>query len=106
VNPDGAWAAVGAAVRERMTMLGLTVAELSRRTGLSETTVRSLSKGTAVANPSTLVAVSAALGWPRGYLRSVAGREPVPLAAAAPAPVRDVLARIEVKLDALLDRTG
>jgi hypothetical protein len=62
-------------VRERMTALNVSTAALSRKTGLSGTTIRYLARGTnTLRQASTLATVSAALGWPHGYLRSVADR--------------------------------
>jgi transcriptional regulator with XRE-family HTH domain len=68
---DGDKEAVGRAVKERMAQLGLTTAELARRSGLSETTIRGITQATARHNRSTLVAISAVLDWPPDYLVNV-----------------------------------
>jgi transcriptional regulator with XRE-family HTH domain len=100
VRADRDWEAVGAAVRERMTALQVRTAALSRRTGLSETTIRCLARGTSPRQASTLDTVSAVPGWPPSYLRWVADREPLSMTPTV--PVREALARIERKLDVLL----
>jgi transcriptional regulator with XRE-family HTH domain len=87
-----------------MTALQVSTAALARRTGLSETTIRYLARGTSPRQASTLAAVSAALGWPHGYLRSVADHEPLSMAPTV--SVREALARIERKLDVLLAGAG
>jgi transcriptional regulator with XRE-family HTH domain len=63
--------AVGWAVRERMAQLGFSTAELARRSGLSETTIRDIMQGTSRNNKSTLVAISAVLSWPPDYLVNI-----------------------------------
>jgi hypothetical protein len=69
----GDWQAVGAEVRERMAAQKITTAELARRTALSETTIRSIGKGTGPHEGATLVTLAAGLGWPLQYLREIAG---------------------------------
>ena len=70
------WEAVGLHVRARMTERKVTTAELARVTAVSETTIRSVRKGTGPHRKYMLVAISAALGWPPRYLHEVlAGSE-------------------------------
>jgi transcriptional regulator with XRE-family HTH domain len=68
--------AVSEAVRERMAQRGLSTAEIARRSGLSETTIRDITYGTNRHNKSTLVAISAVLGWPPDYLTNILRGEP------------------------------
>jgi len=70
-DPDG----VRAAVRDRMRELGMSISELSRRSGLSQTTIRSVRR-TGQTNRAQLVAVSAALRWRFDYLTNIASGEP------------------------------
>lgn len=67
---DGDWPAVAAAVQARRTLLGLTIAGLSRSSGVSETTIRSL-YAQGKRNRTTLVALSAALGFQHFHLENV-----------------------------------
>jgi len=92
------WDAVRAALDARRKELRLSVAELRRRSGLSETTIRYLGKDPCKA--STLTALSAGLGWPRNYLLNILRREPEKNVRVDTTASR--LARIETKLDMLL----
>lgn len=110
---DGDWAAVNAAVH-RLAGPGMSVARLSRESGVSETTIRYLGQP-AKRQRSTLVALSAALGCRPGYLADVlygrardsdaGARPPCPAEArlaaieAAVAGIRDMLHRIGSQLD-------
>lgn len=67
---DGDWAAVHAAVRSRLARLDMTTAGLSRASGVSETTIRYLNHPEK-RQRSTLVALSAALGFRPAYLEDV-----------------------------------
>jgi hypothetical protein len=67
------WAAVESAVRERMLNRKMSTAQLARETRLSETTIRYLSGG---GNKSTLVAISAVLGWHYNHLINILHGEP------------------------------
>jgi hypothetical protein len=96
VMTDRDWQAVAAEVRQRMTARKMTTAELSRRTALSATTIRSVRNGTGSHDGTTLVALAAGLGWPLQYLREVAAGKP------HSPPSAVTLARIEQKLDAVL----
>ena len=73
------WAAVAQAMKSRLAELGITQAELIRRSRLAPMTIRELLFNTAQRRRSdqTLAAVSEALDWPRDYLSAVAeGRGP------------------------------
>jgi Bacterial regulatory proteins, gntR family len=58
-----------------MRELGMTTAELARRTGLSETTIRGIGRARKT-NRAVLVAVSAGLGWRYDYLANIACGQP------------------------------
>jgi hypothetical protein len=59
-----------------MTTIKMSTAQLARATSLSETTIRAMRRGKSGMRGATLDAASAGLGWPRGYLRSLAGGKP------------------------------
>ena len=83
------WAAVAAALRERMDERGMTMTDLAKRSGVSLTTVRELVHvlNTRRRQPRTLSSLSTALGWPADHLGTVLrGR-----ASAAP-PINDLAA--------------
>lgn len=71
---DGDWQAVAAEVRRRMDERKITTAELARRTALSETTIRSVRKGTDRHEGHTLIVLAACLGLHNQYLRESASR--------------------------------
>jgi hypothetical protein len=73
---DGDWAAVRQAVNERLIELRMSASYLARETGLSPTTIRSLGKSSNSHNQSTLVALSAVLGWRYDYLLNILLRNP------------------------------
>jgi lambda repressor-like predicted transcriptional regulator len=62
------WAAVSQAVTARLSERGMSIAELARESGLSETTIRYVGKGR---TESMLVAISAVLGWRYDHLRNI-----------------------------------
>jgi hypothetical protein len=64
-------AEVARAVSGRMGQLGVSAAELRRRSGLSVNTIRGITEGTRRHNRSTWVAISAALEWPWDYLVNI-----------------------------------
>lgn len=66
VKPDGDWPAVREAFLKRAKALGVTTAELARRTGLSETTIRYF--GESPATPGTVTLLNSALRLPNGHL--------------------------------------
>jgi hypothetical protein len=70
------WAAVGRAVRERMLRLQISLAPLARETGLAETIIRYIDKPASRHNRSTLVALSAVLGWRYDHLTNILHGEP------------------------------
>lgn len=75
--PEGEdWAAVGRAVRERTLRLGVSIAYLARESGLSETTIRYIGDPAKRNTKSTLVALSAVLGWRYDRLTNILHREP------------------------------
>lgn len=63
--------AVGSAVTKRMHRLGLTVAEINRRTGLSETTIYAIIQVTGQPTKSTLALLSAVLDWRIDHLYNI-----------------------------------
>lgn len=76
---DGNWVAVGKAVNRLMKELDWTTAQLSRESGLAENTIRDIRSGLPDKRQRpTLVALSAALGCPYGYLVDVLRREADP----------------------------
>jgi hypothetical protein len=70
------WVAVGRAVSERTLRLGVSIAYLARESGLSETTIRYIGDPARRNTKSTLVALSAVLGWRYDYLTNILHREP------------------------------
>src|ERR1700753_1965702 len=56
---------------DRLRELGYTVAEISRRTGQSETTIHGVIRGKGQPTKSTLALLSAALDWPIDYLDNI-----------------------------------
>lgn len=66
----GNWEAVAAAVHQRAKRLEMSIASLSRLSGVSETTIRYLGEPVE-RQRSTLVALSAVLGCKPGYLEDV-----------------------------------
>ena len=68
---EGARAEVARAVSGRMGQLGVSTAELRRRSGLSVNTIRGITEGASRHNRSTWVAISAVLEWPWDYLVNI-----------------------------------
>ena len=68
---EGARAEVARAVSGRMGQLGVSAAELRRRSGLSVNTIRGITEGASRHNRSTWVAISAVLEWPWDYLVNI-----------------------------------
>jgi lambda repressor-like predicted transcriptional regulator len=115
---DGNWTAVHKAVHDQMKRLGMSIARLSRESGISETTIRHIGQPEK-RQRSTLVAISAALGYPYDHLvdvlRDEADPEAPPQSPAETALIKELL-RAEVdplkvkvdvidgKVDRLLDR--
>ena len=73
----------------------ITTAELARRTALSQTTIRSVRKGTGRHEGHTLMVLAACLGLHNQYLREV-------LAGRIPSALEPPMVRVERKLDELL----
>jgi hypothetical protein len=70
------WVAVGQAISDRMAQIGISTARLARETGLSETTIRYIGNPASGHNKSTLVAISAVLGWRYDHLTNILLRQP------------------------------
>lgn len=73
---DGDWVAVHQAVTERRTELHMSISYLAHETGLSPTTIRYLGTPAGKHNKSTLVALSAVLGWRHNHLVNILNGEP------------------------------
>ena len=69
------WSAARKAMLDRMAKKGISVAELTKNTGQSETTIRSLGNPTQ-ANKSTLALISVMLGWKHDHLWNIVRGEP------------------------------
>jgi transcriptional regulator with XRE-family HTH domain len=67
------WAAVAAAINERLSGLGWRQRDLAERSGVSLATVREIQRHSAERrrSPRTLESLSSALGWPPGHLSAV-----------------------------------
>lgn len=70
------WPKVRDAIFERMRSRGVDEPELSRRTRLAPNTLSSVLMAKGTSNESTLVAISAVLGWPYDYLINILHGEP------------------------------
>ena len=68
---EGTRAEIARVVSGRMGRLGISTAEVRRRSGLSVNTIRSITEGARRHNRSTLVAISAVLEWPWDYLVNI-----------------------------------
>jgi hypothetical protein len=73
---EEARAEVARAVSGRMGQLGVSAAELRRRSGLSVNTIRGITEGASRHNRSTWVAISAVLDWPWDYLVNILNGRP------------------------------
>ena len=73
---EEARAEVARAVSGRMGQLGVSTAELRRRSGLSVNTIRGITEGMSRHNRSTWVAISAVLEWPWDYLVNILNGRP------------------------------
>jgi transcriptional regulator with XRE-family HTH domain len=96
------WAAVAAALRDRIDEQGMTMTELAARSGVSLTTVRELVHvlSTRRRQPRTLASLSAALGWPADHLGAVlrgraVGEPPADDLASVRRELRDLRGRVE-----------
>ena len=98
------WAAVAAAINERMSGLGWRQRDLAERSGVSLATVREIQRHSIERrrSPRTLQSLSSALGWPAGHLAAVLdGRMQV-----EPASRDNVLSRLDRVERQLDDITG
>lgn len=104
------WAAVAAAIDQRMVELGILQRDLAERAHVSQAIVRELQHNTAQRrrNARTLEALSAALGWHPRHLHAVlSGEEPPNRSDAQPLGTDEVagrLAAIESRLRSIEDR--
>lgn len=108
--PDsGDWEAVREAVYNQMKRLDMSVARLSRESGVSETTIRYIGRSEK-RQRSTLVALSAALGWEHDYLvdvlRGAAGADAPRRASSDPSAVKRVLRAELDPVNEKIDRMG
>ena len=126
---EGARAEVARIVSGRMGQLGISTAELRRRSGLSVNTIRGITEGASRHNRSTWVAISAVLEWPWDYLvnilngrsdKNVAPESPLEMHLAALADglaeigalrrdvagLTDVVHEIDRKIDLVIDSGG
>ena len=73
------WPRAGRIVRERMAEQGIDQVELSRRSGVSDHTIRALTRGVRRAyQGKRLGALSRALGWPPHTIERLSQGEPQP----------------------------
>lgn len=103
---DGDWDAVKVTVNARMRELGMSLAALSRESGVSETSIRYMYIP-GKRHKSTLVAISAALDWPHDYLVDVLNRRGTiggPVVAPDTAEVLAEVHRMGQQILAKLDR--
>lgn len=81
---DG-WTRVGRAIAERIDDLGVTKAEVIRRSGVSGTSLDAYISGQPIKRRDKLTGLCAALGWTPGSIEAIAnGRTPTLVAADAP----------------------
>lgn len=106
---DGDWTAVYTAVHRQLKKLDISIARLSRESGVSENTIRYIGRAEK-RQRSTLVALSAALGFPYGYLadvlRGAASPEVPPRPAADMAAIENLLRAELGSVRARLDTMG
>ncbi len=108
------WAAVADAMKARLAELDMTQAELVQRSGLAPMTIREVLFNTAERrrSPQTPAVLSAALGWPPGYLQAIAeGRDPGNPGADDPVMaeltvLKDAISTINARLDAIEQQLG
>lgn len=101
LNSGEDWPAVGNAISERMAEIKISTARLARETGLSETTVRYIAHPGKRRYRSSLVAISAVLGWRYDHLTNILKGEPhrnTPTRR----PIGERLSLIDAKLNAIM----
>jgi lambda repressor-like predicted transcriptional regulator len=69
------WSAVDRAIKDELRERDMPLAELARKTGLSENTIRYMGESSG-GTESPLVAIAAVLDWPLDYLRNILHGEP------------------------------
>lgn len=93
---ERARAEVARVVSGRMKQLGVSAAELRRRSGLSVNTIRGITEGASKPHKSTWIAISAVLDWPWDYLVNILnGRSD-----------KNAASPLERHLSAMADRLG
>lgn len=105
---DDGWARVGRAIDERIRELGLTKAEVIRRSGVSDVSLNGYIDGQPIKRADKRKGLCAALGWAPESIDAVrAGGEPV-VSSADPGLVEEVrLLRQDVaRLTSLVERMG
>ena len=93
---QGNWPAVQDAIRERMAQLRMSTAMLARETGLSETTIRYIGEPGRRHNRSSLVAISAVLGWRYDHLTNILRGEP---SKSVPVKLPEIMSRMDAKIN-------
>jgi lambda repressor-like predicted transcriptional regulator len=73
---NGDWTEVARVVEARLKRLKMSLAYLAQETGLSPNTIRQLGTPAGKHNQSTLVALSAVLGWRHDHLLNIVLRQP------------------------------
>lgn len=109
LSGDGNWEAVHAVIHRQMRRLDMSIARLSRESGVSETTIRYIGRAEK-RQRSTLVALSAALGCQHDYLVDVlhgtADPEVPPQPPTSMADIGNLLRSEAESLRGRLDRIG
>ena len=101
---SGDWEAVHTCIHRRMKKLDMSIARLSRESGVSETSIRYIGRAEK-RQRSTLVALSAALGWRHDYLVNVLHGEADPrVPAPAPADTAAIYAELRAEVDCLTEK--
>jgi hypothetical protein len=90
------WPAARDAIRERMAQLRMSTAMLARETGLSETTIRYIGEPGRQHNRSSLVAISAVLGWRYDHLTNILRGEPP---RSIPVKLPEIVSRMDAKIN-------
>lgn len=99
-NAPEDWAAVAAAISARKSELKMSTKRLARETGLSETTVRYIYQS-GRKHKSSLVAISAVLGWRYDHLTNILRGQPQENSPTR-WPLAERLSLIEAKLNTIM----